>query len=138
MPAGGAMHLRSANSVRLSVPAAKGEAPTPSRDEDSSPSPPPSPPALAVPPARNKRGMYMTVVCQSMERHYGQYSMCRARSMSVVYSRCGSLIIDVDHRCRPSIVDADRRSSMSKIDVDVDHPSLLSKININVDHRCDR
>ena len=71
-----------------------------------------------------------------MERHYGQYSMCRARSMSVVYSRCGSLIIDVDHRCRPSIVDVDRRSSMSKIDVDVDHRCWLSKINIDVDHRC--
>ena len=71
-----------------------------------------------------------------MERHYGQYSMCRARSMSVVYSRCGSLIIDVDHRCRPSIVDVDRQSSMSKIDVDVDHRCWLSKINIDVDHRC--
>ena len=40
--------------VRLSVPVAKGEAPTLSRDEDSSSSPPPSPPAPLVPPARNK------------------------------------------------------------------------------------
>jgi len=62
MPAGGAMHLKSASSVRLSGHAAKGEAPTPSCDEDSSP----SPPAPAVPPARNKRGMYVTVVCQSV------------------------------------------------------------------------
>ena len=42
----------------------------------------------------------------SMERHYGQYSMSHARSMSVIYRRCGSLIIDVDHQCWSSIVDA--------------------------------
>ena len=47
-------YLKKESSVRLSVPAAKGEAPTLSHDEDSSLSPPPSPPASAVPPARNK------------------------------------------------------------------------------------
>ena len=64
--------------------------------------------------------------------------MCCARSMSVVYSQCGSLIIDIDHRYRSSIVDADRQSLMSKINVDVDHRCRLSKMNIDVDHQCDR
>ena len=67
----------------------------------------------------------------------GRYSMCRARSMSVIYSQYGLLIIDVDHRCQSSIVDADRRSSMSKIDVE-QCPSLNSRCGlsiVDVDHR---
>ena len=71
-------------------------------------------------------------------------------SMSVVDSRCGSSIIDVEDRCRcrssmsvvedqcrylssmrSSIVDAHRRSSMSKIDVER-CPSLNSRCGLSI------